>query len=148
VNDNETKVSLVVVEGTHAGRALPVRSPFLIGRAAECQLRPASEQVSLQHCVIEDRPGCAVVRDLSSATGTFVNDDRLMSDYQLRDGDELRVGPLRFTVRVEEPIHLTEDATNDAAARFLLDEEEEAKAADTKLPTEEQAAWSVRQAKK
>lgn len=129
MNDTETRVSLVVVEGVHAGRALPVRLPFLIGRAPECNLRPASEAVSLHHCIIKDRDGRPVLRDLGSDNGTFLNDNLLMIDYQLCEGDELRLGPLRFIVRMEEPIDITDDATNEAAARFLLDEDQDEEAA-------------------
>ena len=69
-----------------------------------------------------------------------------MIDCQVRDGNELRVGPLRFFVRLEEPSLLTEDATSDAGARFLLGEEWEC-AADARLRAEVATEGSVRQAK-
>ncbi len=90
--------SLVVVGGVHDGRVIPILPPFLIGRAAECNLRPASQAISLKHCVIEEREGRIVVRDLDSTNGTFLNDDLLTRGCPLSEGDDLRVGPLQFLV--------------------------------------------------
>lgn len=94
-------LSLVVAAGPHEGRTIPLVLPFVIGRAAGCHLRPASALVSHQHCVIENRDGRAVIRDLDSTNGTFLNDDLLLADCPLSNGDEVRVGPLRFIVRIE-----------------------------------------------
>jgi len=102
-------VHLVVIGGVHDGRVIPVVPPFLIGRAAECHLRPASAAVSLRHCAIEDREGRAFIQDLGSTNGTFLNDDKLISDCPLRDGDELCVGPLRFLVSSDAPIRIVEE---------------------------------------
>ncbi len=84
--------SLVVVGGVYNGRVIPILAPFLIGRAAECNLRQA---ISLKHCVIEEREGRIVVRDLDSTNGTFLNDYLLTRGCPLREGDDLRVGPLQ-----------------------------------------------------
>jgi len=110
MNTTPPSFHLLVVGGVHDGRAIPLRTPFLIGRATDCHLRPASAAVSLRHCAIEDREGQVFIQDLGSTNGTFINDDRLNSDCPLRDGDELCIGPLRFLVRsdsiriVEEPV--------------------------------------------
>ncbi|MBA4191364.1 MAG: hypothetical protein C0467_25570 [Planctomycetaceae bacterium] len=109
MNPTLTKFHLVVVGGVHDGRVIPVVPPFLIGRATECHLRPASTAVSLRHCVIEEREGHAFIQDLGSTNGTFLNDDRLTSDCPLRDGDELCVGPLRFLVSSDSPIRIVEE---------------------------------------
>jgi pSer/pThr/pTyr-binding forkhead associated (FHA) protein len=94
-------LSLVVAAGPHEGRTIPLVLPFVIGRAAGCHLRPASALVSHEHCVIENRDGRAVIRDLRSTNGTFLNEDLLLADCPLNDGDEVQVGPLRFIVRIE-----------------------------------------------
>lgn len=101
-SDSGVEVRLVVVGGVHDGRAVPARGTFLIGRAAGCHLRPASDAIAPHHCAIEVREGGPVLVDLGSESGTFLNDDRLMRECPVRDGDELRVGPLRFVVRVAE----------------------------------------------
>lgn len=111
---NHASVSLTVLDGVHQGRMVSMLPlPFLIGRAGECHLRPTSELVNLHHCVIEDRQGRPVIRDLASSSGTFVNNLRLLTEYPLIDGDELRVGPLRFRIGVDYPIHAIEEEEPD-----------------------------------
>jgi predicted component of type VI protein secretion system len=100
--DSSFDVSLRVADGVHAGREIPVRGTFLIGRAAGCNLRPASELVADHHCAIEIRREGPVLVDLGSEAGTFLNDDRLLLECDLRDGDILQVGPLRFVVQIAE----------------------------------------------
>ena len=120
----ESRVRLVAVGGAHDGRSFPVRPPFLIGRSAECHLRPASDAVSLHHCAIENRHGRPVIVDLCSDEGTFVNGFQLMCDFPLRDGDELRVGPLQFLVRVYDLAKCTEEA-NTADMAIQVPQEED-----------------------
>jgi len=95
------EVKLVVVGGKHAGTQIPVAGPsFLIGRAEQCQLRPNSDQIAREHCQIEIEQGRAVIRDLNSKTGTFINDEKVSGERELRNGDRLRVGQLEFEVQL------------------------------------------------
>jgi len=96
---------LVVESGVYAGRSLRVSGPlYVIGRDPQCNLRPASESVSRRHCEIQLGSGWVTVRDLGSMNGTIVNGYRLKNDARaIRDGDRLEVGPLVFTVRIEDP---------------------------------------------
>ncbi|HEX4607682.1 MAG TPA: FHA domain-containing protein, partial [Urbifossiella sp.] len=56
--DMPMKVSLVVASGVHQGKAIPIVGPqFIIGRDPTCQLRPASQAVSKQHCAVLVRDG-------------------------------------------------------------------------------------------
>jgi pSer/pThr/pTyr-binding forkhead associated (FHA) protein len=103
-----TQLCLLVRGGVHDGKLIPIQTPFLIGRAPECNLRPASLAVSGRHCLIEECRGNPVVRDLDSTNGTFLNDNRLMDPCELRDGAELRVGPLTFRV-FDVSAHTTEE---------------------------------------
>jgi predicted component of type VI protein secretion system len=94
-------VRLVVCGGKHPGQEVPILVPrFLVGRAAECHLRPQSEQVSRRHCEIENGDGCVAVRDLGSRTGTFVNGQKIEGRCELKNGDRLKVGPLEFQVQL------------------------------------------------
>ncbi|NMC20827.1 MAG: FHA domain-containing protein [Thermogutta sp.] len=93
-------VKLVVANGKFAGKAIPVIGPkFFIGRAEDCQLRPASELVSRHHCVIIVEGDYVAVRDFGSKNGTYVNGQRVRGEIMLKDGDTLTVGVLEFTVR-------------------------------------------------
>ena len=82
-------------EGTHI--AVP-RLPFLIGRDADCQLRPRSSLVSRRHCALIQRCGRLLVRDMGSTNGTMVNDRAVVVVRELTHGDRLRIGPLSFQV--------------------------------------------------
>jgi predicted component of type VI protein secretion system len=96
------KVSLVVASGVHQGKVIPVPgAQFLIGRDPECQLRPASQAVSKQHCAILIRGESVFVKDFGSTNGTFVNGDQLPPDAEreIQAGDRLKLGPLDFTVQ-------------------------------------------------
>ena len=106
------KVSLVVASGVHQGKAIPIVGPqFVIGRDPSCQLRPASQAVSKQHCAVLVRDGKVYVRDMGSTNGTQLNDATLKGEErEVRPNDLLKVGPLDFTVRIEATVH-KEDGT-------------------------------------
>ncbi len=93
------EVRLIVANGKNVGQEIPVSGPkFLIGRADDCQLRPRSDVISRYHCVILVEEGFVSVRDFGSKNGTFVNDQQIMGEQELHDGDRLRVGQLEFDV--------------------------------------------------
>jgi len=97
------KLSLVVLsEGTAKGQAIPITlSQFIIGRDAQCHLRPASALISKRHCAILVKSGKVFVRDFDSTNGTSVNNEPLKGERQLNNEDLLRVGPLEFRVKME-----------------------------------------------
>jgi len=96
------KLSLVVAQGVHTGKVIPVTATeFVIGRDPQCQLRPASPAVSKQHCAISLRDGKVYVRDCGSTNGTFVNDEQVAAEREVKAGDRLRVGPLEFDLQFE-----------------------------------------------
>jgi len=97
------KVSLVVASGVHQGKVIPIiGQQFLVGRDAQCQLRPASQAISKRHCGVILRDGKVYVRDFGSTNGTSVNDELIRdAEVAVEDGASLKIGPLDFTVRVE-----------------------------------------------
>src|SRR6188472_4284700 len=97
------KLKLIVLAGAKEGLEIPLKKDkFLIGRAKECALRAGSEAISRRHCAIIRRESGYTVRDLGSRNGTLVNDEKISSEVPLKDGDELRVGPLKFRVAAAE----------------------------------------------
>jgi pSer/pThr/pTyr-binding forkhead associated (FHA) protein len=100
------KLSLVVsVPSGSNGKTIPItRSPFVIGRDPKCQLRPSSAMVSNRHCSLEIDGDRAVITDLGSTNGTFLNKKRLAQPEELQDNDIVLVGPLAFTVRIEASV--------------------------------------------
>lgn len=100
------KVSLVVANGSHTGRAIPLTGPqFLIGRDPQCHLRPASQAISKLHCAVVIRDGKVYLKDYGSTNGTVVNDKIVQdTEVQIEDGATLRVGPLDFRVKIEQAV--------------------------------------------
>src|SRR5262245_45752932 len=97
---------LVVTSGKQEGKLLEIKLPqFLIGRDPQCQLRPASPLISKRHCAIIQRDGKAFVRDFDSTNGTFVNDEPVKGEVELKHDDSLKVGPIQFkiTLQPDEP---------------------------------------------
>ncbi|MFW5692813.1 MAG: FHA domain-containing protein [Thermoguttaceae bacterium] len=95
------EVKLVCVGGKHPGKEIPVRGPkYFIGRAEDCHLRPGSQEVSRHHAVILLEEGFVAVRDFGSRNGTFVNEEQVRGERELRSGDRLRIGPLDFEVQL------------------------------------------------
>lgn len=70
-----------------------------IGRREDCGLRIPANEVSRAHCQITVDDATVSVKDLGSANGTFVNDQRV-NEQRLKPGDVLRVGPASFTVQI------------------------------------------------
>src|SRR6185295_4154930 len=94
-------LKLRVVEGKNAGQEISVPgSKFFIGRSEDCQLRPGSDLISRHHCVLLVEEGYVGVRDFGSKNGTYVNDERVVGERELKAGDRLSVGPLRFEVHL------------------------------------------------
>ena len=96
------KLSLVVAQGVHTGKVIPVTSSeFVIGRDPQCQLRPASPAISKQHCALSVRDAKAFIRDCGSTNGTFINGEQIAGEREVKTGDRLKVGPLEFDIRLE-----------------------------------------------
>lgn len=96
-------VRLKILQGSNAGKEIKIPVPkCLIGRGDDCHLRPQSDAVSRQHCVIITTDSEVVVRDLNSRNGTYVNGERVGEEAVLLTGDVLRVGPLEFEMVIEQ----------------------------------------------
>ena len=65
---------------------------YLIGRGNGCRIRIDLPDVSERHAVLTIRDGRAVIEDLHSANGTFVNDVPIDRAFVLDGGRVLRVG--------------------------------------------------------
>lgn len=86
------ELSLEIVEGAGAGRMVPVTGTLTIGRGRDADLVLADELVSRRHAqVTPDGPG-AVVEDLGSRNGTFVNGQGIHGPVRLDPGDQLQLG--------------------------------------------------------
>jgi len=64
----------------------------LLGRTAESVLRFTADSASRRHARIVVTTGQAVLEDLGSKNGTFLNGRRLQGGVALADGDEITIG--------------------------------------------------------
>jgi len=93
-------ITLVMTKSDGSSAEFPLnRQRTVIGRTNTCDLRIPVGSVSREHCEIVLVDGGAVVRDLGSSNGTYHNDIRVQ-EANLEAGDELTVGPVRFSVRI------------------------------------------------
>lgn len=96
-------IQLVVVKGNPRGRTLTFGpGKFLFGRGVECHVRPDSDWVSRQHCLLTVTDDAIQLKDLGSTNGTLVNGHRLMGELGLVHGDTIQLGPLSLQVRLPE----------------------------------------------
>ena len=97
-------IRLRIVQGRPQGQHLLFsRGEYLFGRGAECHVRPNSEWVSRQHCMLRVTPEAVSLRDLGSRNGTLVNGVRITEERSLCHGDLVEVGPLVFEVQLDPP---------------------------------------------
>lgn len=80
----------------------------VIGRASDAAIRIDAGGVSRHHARIVIDGESAKLDDLGSKNGTFVDGKPLTGPRVLRDGDEIRVGPVSLTFRVATPTLATE----------------------------------------
>jgi pSer/pThr/pTyr-binding forkhead associated (FHA) protein len=103
-------IKLRIVQGRPAGKSMLFpRGEYVFGRGTECHIRPNSDWVSRQHCLLRITAEGAFLRDLGSRNGTLINGTRLVDECQLEHGDQVQVGPLVFEVVLEESV--SESAT-------------------------------------
>ena len=70
-----------------------------IGRAVECDIVITSKRVSREHARLVRDGRRVMLEDLGSTNGTLLNDERILEPMELRDGDMISVGDVKFTFR-------------------------------------------------
>ena len=68
-----------------------------MGRAVENEIVILDKRSSREHAVIRREGRKLILEDQGSTNGTYLNEERLLSPIQLRDGDQVRVGDIVFT---------------------------------------------------
>jgi pSer/pThr/pTyr-binding forkhead associated (FHA) protein len=98
------EIEMLVVQGKQRGQTIRFRQgEFVFGRGPECHLRPNSEWVSRQHCLLRVGANTVSIRDLGSTNGTLVNGDRVVGERTLTSGDKLQLGPLVLQIAFSPP---------------------------------------------
>lgn len=100
-------ISLVVFREGGERRDFPLpEGKTLIGRQDDCDIRIPISEVSRHHAEITVKGDVAMLNDLDSANGTYVNNRREKA-AELQPGDHVIVGPVIFTVCIDgEPANI------------------------------------------
>lgn len=84
----------------------------VLGREGPGVVLLPSTAVSRRHARIGIDEAGAVVEDLGSKNGTYVNDARVAGPTPIADGDRVRIGSLMFTFRTSQPASTTESVSS------------------------------------
>jgi EmrB/QacA subfamily drug resistance transporter len=94
---------LRILSGPGVGTEVPVfGGSATIGREPECDLQVLDSEVSRRHAKISIRDGSALIDDLHSSNGTYVNGERIVSQYRLAPGDQIEIG--EATISLTSPV--------------------------------------------
>ena len=115
------KVELRILGGEFEITVIALLEPkYLVGRAADCHLRPGSDRVSRHHCVFKKDEYSVRIRDLGSTNGTFVNNNRIQGEVVLNNGDIVQVGDVTMQVICDDAAQASADtaviASHDTAS--------------------------------
>lgn len=85
-------LTLLVIQGPDKGRRYELPDSLaLIGRDSR-QIPLTDNTVSRRHCELVPAEGNWILKDLGSANGTYINGQRVYRNYDLKLGDQIRVG--------------------------------------------------------
>jgi hypothetical protein len=110
--------TLTVSGGTFDGQRLAVGAgaPKTLGSSPESTLRLELGNVEANHAsIVWDARGL-LLSDVGTATGTYVNGEKIAADHPLQDGDRVFLGPpgskqtAKLSVRIPEGAAVTEPA--------------------------------------
>lgn len=88
----------------HAGREIPISDgDVVLGRSHSAGIRIDEETVSRSHALLSIREGRAVVRDLGSSNGLFVNGRKVAGQAPVADGDTIGLGSATVVLSILAP---------------------------------------------
>jgi DNA-binding winged helix-turn-helix (wHTH) protein len=82
------------------GRATFGEGEHVVGRDPALEVCVESSSVSRRHARVHIADGVAVLEDLGSKNGTFVNGQRITTAVRLSDRDQIAVGDVRLRFRI------------------------------------------------
>jgi pSer/pThr/pTyr-binding forkhead associated (FHA) protein len=96
------KPRIIVMGGPDNGKQLELSdgTVLIAGRTAGCDIVIEHQSVSRKHAEVSLSWNGAHIKDLNSANGTFINDQRLSGTQRLRDRDEIRLGQQTATAPI------------------------------------------------
>ena len=108
------KVVLELQDQPSNVRRITVRHDIVIGRGSDCNLRLSAPQVSRRHCFLRVGRDSVSVTDLDSSNGTFIDGTRITAGkrYDIANGAQLALGPIRFIIHVRSDVAVPETANS------------------------------------
>jgi pSer/pThr/pTyr-binding forkhead associated (FHA) protein len=113
---------LEIVEGPGAGKQFEITQPVVIGRDHTADLVIDDTQASRRHARVEPTGHGAVVEDLNSTNGTFINDNELHGRAELGPDDELLIGVTVMQVRTPQSVQAQPSAVRAVPPAFSTPE--------------------------
>jgi pSer/pThr/pTyr-binding forkhead associated (FHA) protein len=127
---------LQVLVGKQKGREIPLPGTlFIIGRDPLCHLRPHSNLVSRRHCAIACWGERVLIRDLKSANGTLLNQEKITQQVEVQNGDILEVGDLRFSFQITRNEHEPQQELRKDLVLWLMGESDDSEVLDPGVTT-------------
>ncbi len=94
---NDCLVVIYTKEPTLLGRRFVLdASPVRIGRGVENHVVLEGDSVSRRHAHFEQRSGAWWCVDDGSTNGSYVNDEQIMREARMSNGDRIKIGPTIF----------------------------------------------------
>ena len=98
------QVLLEIVEGEGAGKQVQLDGSAEIGREPGLALTLHDDEVSRHHVRLYPSERGAIVEDLNSTNGTYVNDQPIHAAREIVPGDRVRVGVTVIELRSREQV--------------------------------------------
>lgn len=102
-----------VIQGEHEGKKFHINGSMTFGRSVKCELCFSDQELSRRHCEFYLKDDVLEVKDLASANGILVNQQKVATAV-LQPGDQLKMGSVTLLVigpKVEVAPVEDEDAT-------------------------------------
>ena len=89
--------ALVVIYGLDLGRKYDLASETtILGRSSKADIQVDQESVSRNHAKLIAQDKKVMIQDMGSTNGTYVNDEQIQGELQLRNGDLIKIGRTIF----------------------------------------------------
>ncbi len=105
---------LIGQTGPLNGERFSIAGEIIVGRDATCTVVVADRQVSRFHARVTVKDDGALLEDLGSKNGTYVNGDVISDPVMLQDGDVIQVA------LVQQFVYLSSDATMPMMGSFPM----------------------------
>ena len=94
--------ALIALFGPKQGLRIPLTGNLILGRSPSADLQLVDVKVSREHCRIQVGGTRAMIEDLGSQNGTYVNGEAISRPTPLGEGDEIALGDTLLLVAGDE----------------------------------------------